>query len=171
MKTTTILATLALTLTPLLLSHAEGNYSANNFKTLEEFRAAALDAKSTMTLTEDEKRQQRLLAITRTKNSGVNRVASLAESFKKKRSDTSMRSGKFKGNTIGKTRAFRDSRVLSNSSLYRPSERIMEDKAMMSEMTVQERLQKRRMMMQDKATMMEKDYADFTPAEGQEWGL
>ncbi len=109
-----MLSAVTLSAMPLFISQAQIETGMSQFKSLEQVQMEALENQKTETLTVDQKRQKRLLRLTKEQNMGVNRVKSEKESFKK-------RSTRFSQNTsiwnagISKTRSYRGSRALSDS--------------------------------------------------------
>lgn len=122
MKPTYLLATLMLVLAPALSTEARIVKPEIQFQTLEEIQAAARAEiqNGEVTLTPDQARQQRLLQLTRASNTGVNRVKSAKENFKKRIGRTRSSAA---GN-ISKTRVPRRAsalRSLSNAQAQAPS--------------------------------------------------
>jgi len=84
------------------------------FKTFEQIQAdAQAKLEATSTLSEDEKRKQRLLKLTRDSNTGVNRVKSAKENFKKRFGNQTRSSS---NGQISKTRVPRRASALASIS-------------------------------------------------------
>ena len=180
MKSQILLATLALSVVPVLSSHALILEPEVQFKTLEQIQADALAELENPAeeLTEDEARRQRLINLTRSSNTGVNRVKSAKENFKK-RSTTGKTVGTT-GSSIGKNRSFRGSRARQAESTYQSSESTQDGKSTRFESdistTIRARLRQRLAEKQAaeaagvESLEADKVYADFVPEPGQEWG-
>jgi len=178
MKSQILLAALVLSVIPTLGSQARIVQPEVQFKTLEQIQTDALSKSETETLTEDQKRQQRLLRLTRSSNTGVNRVKSAKENFKRKISSrTNAQSVKTRGSLFSKKRSFRGSRErqagntyqASRTSVNRDSSAIRSDVATTIRARLRARLKAQKEASATTSTEA-KDYAEFTPLPGQEWG-
>ncbi len=151
MKMKTMLAVMVLSVAPVLITNAEKDYSEGKFKTLSEIQAEALEKQKTAELTPEQKRRERLRALTTASNQGRNRVKSVKESFKKRtRSYSNRKASSNRQLGIGKKRSFRGSRANANSSFYQKRD----------DRSASTRTERR----------SSKRYSNFTPQEGQEWG-